>query len=224
VKSQKFSSLAHEQKTDPPPPPPPPLPIFFSPKVAGVPLAVSEEELRDFCFARDRNGGGGGGVEPLSDLLGEGASDPRFLVTFCMPEFVVECSDRLGATGPLVTSSASQFSQGCVCMYYVCMYICICMYIHMHMCANISIRNRLTHTHKLSLSHTHTYKHKRPWSRVVGLNFYGGACVCICIYICMNIHLYVYVYEYTYTQQTHTYTQCLSFSLSHTHTHTHTRP
>ena len=44
--------------------------------VAGVELAVSEKELREFCFAGRQDGGG----EPLADLRGDGAADPRSCV------------------------------------------------------------------------------------------------------------------------------------------------
>ena len=59
-----------------------------------VELAVSEAELRDFCFAGV--GGDASAAEPLADLLGEGSGDPRFLVTLDVPELVFECSDRQG--------------------------------------------------------------------------------------------------------------------------------
>ena len=80
-------------------------------EVAGVELAVSEAELRGLCFANTDDASGG--VEPLADLLGEGASDPRFRVSLSVGEFVVESSDRLALTGPLVPGVGGM-SRGCL--------------------------------------------------------------------------------------------------------------
>ena len=67
--------------------------------MAGVELEVSEEGLRALCFAER----GAEGEEPLADLRGEGAQDPRFLVSFRLPELIIECSDRLLQTGAEVS-------------------------------------------------------------------------------------------------------------------------
>lgn len=55
--------------------------------VAGVELAVSEKELREFCFAGRQDGGG----EPLADLRGDGAADPRSCVCVRLWGMCVGC-------------------------------------------------------------------------------------------------------------------------------------
>jgi len=80
-------------------------------ELAGVELEVSEDELRALCFARR----GSEGMEPLADLRGEGARDPRFLVTLQLPELILECSDRLLQTGPAVSGGGGEAcSKGCL--------------------------------------------------------------------------------------------------------------